>query len=415
MSWISYLEALKGEYIKLCKLEFLQPDGSVAFAIDNNPLNARSKAFIQDGNLTANLQNGQRRTASVILSNLDGEYDYNVNNLWFGQQIRLSMGLILPDGTDYYLPQGVFYVKDPEELREPNNKSARLTLADKWAYLDGTLFGNLDGTYEIPVDTELFPALDALLALDRGNGQPIDNVPAIYTNYYNDKTVTLPDGQVVTMTVAPYTIRIDSGSGTYADVVLEINSILAGWIGYDSTGTLRLDPSQDDILDISKPVLWEFTPTEKQFLGSTYQTKNTQVYNDIIILGESLDEYKQVAGRATNFDPSSDTNVNIIGKKTYRTASSGYYTEKQCQDLATFYLKRMSVVQKSVTIRSAQMFHLVENQLVTIRRLDKQGTPIERHLVNGYSLPLTQTGEMTIQATSVQDFPIATITPLPGE
>ena len=56
------------------------------------------------------------------------------------------------------------------------------------------------------------------------------------------------------------------------------------------------------------------------------------------------------------------------------------------------------------------MFHLVENNLVVIRRIDKEGKPFERHLINGFSIPLGQTGEMTINATSVSDFPIATVT-----
>jgi len=80
----------------------------LAFSIDNNPKNRRAGAFLQEGELSVNLQNGQRRQASVTLSNLDGEYDFNVNRTWFGQQIRLMEGLILPDGMDYYLPQGYF-------------------------------------------------------------------------------------------------------------------------------------------------------------------------------------------------------------------------------------------------------------------------------------------------------------------
>ena len=152
----------------------------------------------------------------------------------------------------------------------------------------------------------------------------------------------------------------------------------------------------------------------KQFLGTTYSIKNTEVYNDIIITGESLSEYGNVAGRASNFDPASDTNINLIGRKTLRESAAGYYSEKLCQDLAVFKLKRQTVLQKSVSIKSTQIFHLQENQLVTIRRPDKDGSPVERHLVTGFSRPLAQSGMMTIEATSVQDFPTATITQLPG-
>ena len=123
--WAAYLAALEGPFIKLARLDFLQPDGALAFSIDNNPQNRRSGAFLQEGELSVSLQNGQRRQAAVTLSNLDGAYDFNVNKVWFGQQIRLMEGLVLPDGTDYYLPQGVFYVKDPEETFEPAHLSTR--------------------------------------------------------------------------------------------------------------------------------------------------------------------------------------------------------------------------------------------------------------------------------------------------
>lgn len=414
-AWASYLEALKHPFVKLARLEFLNPDGSVSFAIDNNPMNRRSGAFIQEGSLTVNLQNGKRRCASVTLSNMDGAYDYDVNKLWFGQQVRLSEGLILPNGEDFYIPQGVFYVLNPEEEFMPTGRTVQLNLEDKWCYLDGTLFGNLDGIYEVPLNRNIFVAIQSILGLPRGNGYPVDNIPPLFTNYYNSQTTTLPDGSTISDLLMPYTYRCDSDNGTYADIILEMNKILAGWIGYDPTGRLRLDPSQDDILDVSKPILWTFTPTEQQFLGATYTVKNQDVYNDIIIKGESLTEYGNVAGRASNYDPASDTNINLIGMKTYREAASGYYSRRQCEDLAKFKLKRQTVLQKSVSISSSQLFHIQENQLVTILRPDKPGMPMERHLITGFTRPIGQTGQMTIQATSVQDFPIATIMPLPGE
>lgn len=415
VSWQKYLAALKTNYTKLCKLEFLQPDGSVAFSIDNNVNNRRSGAFIQGGTLTVNLQNGQRRSANITLANLDGEYDYNVNKVWFGQQIRLSEGLILPNGQEFYLPQGVFYVKDPVETVKPGERTVKYNLVDKWAYLDGTLFGNLDGIYEIEKGQNIFTAIDSLLKLDRGNGQKIDAVPALYTDWYNDQTTELPDGTVISDLEMPYTYRNDTDNGTYADIILEMNKILAGWIGYDARGRLRLDPSQDDILDQTKPIEWDFKPDETQFMGATYTVKNSEVFNDVIIVGEALSEYGYVAGRAQNVDPKSDTNVNLIGKKTYRESNSGYSSRKQCENLAVFYLKRKTVLQKSVTISSTQIFHLQENQLVTIHRPDKPGNPIERHLVTGFTRQIGQTGTMEIQATSVNDLGNATIVPLPDD
>lgn len=408
-AWRAYLAALKTDFVKLARLEFLQPDGSVAFALDNNPKNRRSGAFIQSGQLSVNLQNGQRRTATVTIANLDNEYDYNVNKVWFGQQILLSEGLILPNGQEFYLPQGVFYIREPEEKMMPNMRTVTYHLEDKWSYLNGTLFGNLDGIYEIPLNTNVFDAIQSVLNLDRGNGQKVDSVAPVYTNYYNDQMTTLPGGSMISDLLLPYTYRNDAENGTYADIVLEMSNILAAWVGYDATGRLRVDPSQDDIVDATKAIQWEFRPDEKQFLGATYTIKNTDVFNDVIITGESLSGYGYISGRAQNQDPSSDTNINMIGLKTKKENAAGFYTEKQCENLAIFRLKQQTVLQKSVTIQSAQLFHINENQLVTIRRPDKPGTPLERHLVTGFTRPIAQTGAMQINATSVNDFLSATV------
>jgi hypothetical protein len=186
--------------------------------------------------------------------------------------------------------------------------------------------------------------------------------------------------------------------------------MLVGWVGYDQTGRFRLSPSQDDILDMSKPVQWSFSPSDSQFLGATYNIKNTEVKNDIIVIGESLGASPQANGRATNLDPSSNTNVNLIGYKTERISKQGFYTDDICEAQAVFELKRKMVLQSAVSISSIQMFHLSENNLVEIRRTDKPGSPVERHLIQGFTRPLGETGNMTINATSVVDFPIATIT-----
>ena len=410
---LAYMQVLRRPFMKLCRLRFLNPDGSTAFSLDNNPGNVRSGAFIADGTISVNLQNGQRRNATVTISNVDGAFDYNINKIWFGQEIVLDEGLILPNGEDFYIQQGVFLIENPTETIEPGNRTVTYPLVDKWAMLDGTLFGNLEGTYEVKVGTNIFTPIAAILGLPRGNGYPVDRVPPVFTEYYNGKTQKLPDGSDAALTDAPYTLRVEGDGGTYADVVLGLAAMVNAWAGYDNTGALRLDASQDDILDTDKPILWQFSMNEAQILGQSYTMKNTEVYNDYIVLGELLDDNSQPAGRATNYDPMSDTNVYAIGKKTYRESQAGYGTDQMCQDLAVWKLKRATVLQKAVTISCSQMYHLDVNNLVTIIRTDKPGSPVERHLIQGFSRPLASTGSMTISCVSVNDFPEATVTGWP--
>ncbi len=425
----------------ITKIEFLNPDNTVAYALDGTYKRRYgypdSRAFIQDGNVNISLNNGQRRTASVRFENLDNAFDYAINKLWFGQRIRLSKGVILSDGSEFYLPLGIFYLNSPKTGWKPNSRTAEYQLVDKWAYLDGSLFGNLESTYEVLVKRinkadgtldyyerpNIFDAMQEILHLSKFTHkytpditQQIDGVTPVFTDYYNNRFTTIKEytdrnGEAIpeqrfTMNLLPKTVTTSMG-GTYAKVLLDLNSILAGWIGYDANGALRVDPSQDDLNDADKPVMWSFTENSKTFFGLDETANPSQVFNDIIIWGEGLNG-EVVGARATNYDPISDTNANLIGLKTYVESSDINYTNEQCQALANWYLKRKTVLQKSVSFSCSQMFHLQENNLISVLRSDKPNKPIEKHLIQAMTIPLNRTSAMSITATSVSDFPEVT-------
>jgi hypothetical protein len=80
-----------------------------------------------------------------------------------------------------------------------------------------------------------------------------------------------------------------------------------------------------------------------------------------------------------------------------------YYSDQICQDYADWQLKRTSALSAEITIECTQMFHIFENELITVQRSDKPGAPIERHLVTGFTRPVGQTGTMKINCVSVND------------
>ncbi len=405
--YLDYLQMLRRPFQKLCRLRFLQPDGSTAFMLDNDPYNMRAGAFIAgNSSISHSWQNGRRTSASVTLDNVDGAYDYNFNTVWFGQEIALDEGLILSDGvTEFYIQQGVFLIESPAESVQPTGRTVQYNLVDKVAALDGSLGGNLEGTYQVAVGTNIFTPIASLLAEDKGNGYPIDRVTPIFTNYYNSKTQALPDGSTVSMVLSPYTLTVDAGQTKWA-VISGLAEMVNGWIGYDETGALRLDPSQDDILDADKPVAWAFSMAETQLLGMAYTVKNTDVYNDYIVVGDQLDDNSQPRGRAQILDPASPVDINAIGRKTIRVQKSGFGTDTQCRDYAEWMVKRSSVLQRAVNISCSQIMHIRGNEIVTLTRTDKAGNPTERHLVQGFTRPLAGNGAMQINATSVNDFPV---------
>ena len=408
--YIDYLQMLRKPFQKLCRLRFLQPDGSTAFMLDNNPHGLRAGAFISTGNISHNWQNGRRTSATVTLDNVDGDYEYSYNTVWFGQEVALDEGLVLSDGTDFYIQQGVFLIDTPTETVQPGQKTVTYNLVDKVAALDGSLGGNLEGTYQVPVNTNIFMPIVSLLSEHKGNGYQVDRVKPIFTEYYNDKTQTLPDNTSVSMVLSPYTLTVEGGK-TKWDVITGLAAMVNGWVGYDETGALRIDPSQDDILDTTKPIMWEFSMDEAELLGMTYTVKNTEVYNDFIIVGDMLSNYHQPKGRAEILDSSVGTDIRAIGRKTIRVQKSGFGTDQQCQDYAKWMAKRSSVLQRAVSISCSQILHIRGNSLVTLTRTDKTGNPTERHLIQGFSRPLASGGAMTISCVSTSDIKnVATVT-----
>ena len=399
-----YLYTLKTNYRPAIKIEWVNNDGSSYGEITNSYVD-------MSGTVSVSMENGTRRTADIELDNSNGEFSVDVYNLWYGKMVKLWMGVYLSDGSPYYFPQGVFYVNSVEESNTPLQRTVSLHLIDKWCFLDGTMWGNLDGIYIVPVNSNIYDALTKLLKTSRFTGENVDEagepqgnaVDPIMPNlssYYLTKTYE--DGETTYNAIdTPYEIRMEYGK-TYADILLEFATILGAYIYYDVDGRLTIEPTQDDIVDSSKPILWTFTPNEQEFLSEDSSHDFGTFYNDIIVIGYTTNG-KQAKGRAQNKNTASPTAIQIVGIKTYPPyGDTAYYTDEQCNELAEYYLKRQTIKQRSVQISSAPMFHLRENRLIECVRpytMEKEAL-----LISGYDLPIGTTGTMSITATSVNEF-----------
>ena len=399
-----YLYTLKTNYRPAIKIEWMNNDGSSYGEITNSYVD-------MSGTVSVSMENGTRRTADIELDNSNGEFSVDVYNLWYGKMVKLWMGVYLSDGSPYYFPQGVFYVNSVEESNTPLQRTVSLHLIDKWCFLDGTMWGNLDGIYIVPISSNIYDALTKLLKTSRFTGENVDEAGEPQTNavdpimpnlssYYLTKTYK--DGETTYNAIdTPYEIRMEYGK-TYADILLEFATILGAYIYYDVDGRLTIEPTQDDIVDSSKPILWTFTPNEQEFLSEDSSHDFGTFYNDIIVIGYTTNG-KQAKGRAQNKNTASPTSIPIVGIKTYPPYEDAtYYTDEQCNELAEYYLKRQTIKQRSVQISSAPMFHLRENRLIECVRpytMEKEAL-----LISGYDLPIGTTGTMSITATSVNEF-----------
>lgn len=410
MSFNKYLDKIKGDCKPAIKIEWLNPDETVNFEFTNSLYN-------MDTHVDVNYKKGCRRSCTVTINNDRNRFPIAFNGIWIGSKFKLWMGIYLDDDTPYYLPQGVFYVSNPDEVYNPTTRTITINGVDKWAYLDGKLYGKLTGTYKTSIGVNLLDATRQLLKKNRVGGDNvatdrkedyIDPVPPLISDYFLTKTTEVctsdDSGNTTTETKpvyeCPYTAVVERG-GTYADVLLEYATILRADIYYDVHGRLVIEPlitTADDITDTNKEILWDYTTEDKCFLGMTRTFNFDKVYNDFIVLGNILNGY-QFKGRVQNRNPMSDTCVQRIGLRTKEPEENNQYvSDEQCEELAMYDAKIYTIMQKSGQISSVPLFHLDVNKLVTLSTPNNNMSK-ELYLISGFSL--SANNNMTVEVTSV--------------
>ena len=419
MSFDKYLRVIKESFRSAVKVEWLNPDESVNFEFTN-------ALYEINVDLSVNYTNGSRRSCTLTLNNDRNAFPVDFDNIWIGQKFKLWMGIYLDEETPYYFPQGVFYITNPEDVYNPTTRTVTINGADKWAYLDGTLFGRLSGTYQTSIDVDLYSATRELLKLSRfkddfsgtnNKEEMVDPVYPLLSPVFKNKTSELTTidkdtGETITTTKyvweCPYTAIVERG-GTLADVLLEYATILCANIYYDVNGRLVLEPMIDtaeDITDTNKEILWHYTVDEKTFLGLTQKHDFEKIHNDFIVLGNIANGY-QFKGRVQNRNLLSDTCVQKIGLRTREPYEDNqYYSNEQCVELAKYYAKTDTILQKSGDISSVTLYHLDVNKLVAVSTPNNNMSK-ELFLITGFSL--SASGSMTLNIASVnilQDFSV---------
>lgn len=392
LTFYDYLDALEKPVIVPClKLEWLNPDDTISHEITSSLYNT-------NGTLNISNQNGCRRTFNLQIHNVDGKFDIDVNKIWLGQKVKLYLGLYIDD-TPYFIQQGVFYITNPTDIMNPSTKCIQINCVDKWGYLDGSLFGTLEGKYKVPVGADIFTATKKLLMTDKGNGYPIDNITPNISTYFKTKMTQRTDGKLISVLETPFTADIDRGQ-TYADVLIQFNTMLAGCIYYDIVGRLNIEPNEDDLLDYNKEIVYNFTQKNCEVLGKSRDYQFNEVYNDILCVGATINGY-MASGRATNTNIQSDLCVQRIGKKTKVFEDTNYYCDELCQDWANYLLRRNTILQSSLNITTIPMYHLDVNKLITITN-EKNHLEQEKFLINSLSIPLG-IGQMSMSVISVSE------------
>lgn len=241
----------------------------------------------------------------------------------------------------------------------------------------------------------------------------IDNIEPLLNNWFLTE-----DKLGIARVLMPYSITKKLGS-TIEDILLEINTILGGNIYYDRTGRLVLEPTQNQIEDSDKEVVWDFIEGDGVFsdFQGTYDFEG--VYNQVVAQGTIVDSGTYTVWVQNN-DPMSPVSVDRIGTKTivydnlgtydYRsfmerlnvdeeTAIS--YVKENLEDYAKWLLKKHTALHHTGVIKCLPLHHLDVNQVVRVTL--KDGVT-NKYLINSIDIPLNSTDEMSINVVSIYEW-----------
>lgn len=387
LTFDDYIAILKtGVYQPFARLSFLRPvDESVYFEYTSE---------ILDGSLTIQKENGVRRTINLTLKNENGQFTPHKDGLWVNSKFFVELGIKDTNGELFLFPQGVFVLRNPSMVSLSNSNTITIDGIDKFALLNGTLGGTLDGTYQVPILTDVHTAIRNILST---------NIDAALTVKIDPKAPLLSSINLVP--VNPYTIIKEVGANL-GDILLELGGLSSVNSFYDANGYYNF---RQDVSDLEKPISFYFSTNEFYYQGSTYNLAFEDLRNKVIVIGDNVNGAIYDAS-ATMTDSLSPFNIYRIGVKTEVINDSNIYSDALAELRAAYELKRLLSIQSSVDLQCIPMYHLDVDTLIALTD-DKLGLVDEKFLIRSITLPFQPNSNMSISAVKASElsFTVTTI------
>lgn len=381
-------------YIDTIKSKTIHPRFRLTTLYNNESEKEDISDYIIDGSgtLSINYQQGQRRSLNLTLNNEDGKFLPNANNneLWINSKLKLQLGIKLLNGEEYYRDNGIFVLSDPNATKGIAEKTISLQCYDKFAMLDGTLGGTLDATYEIPSGTPVKQAIKDILLLDNGNGYPIDPMPLIFDQNYEDEKTA-------------YTIT-KSADSNLGEIVVELADMIACDVYYNESGNLVVQGGIYDIAYLRKPSLWAYSDQELEYINGQITYNFTKVKNRVIVVASNTNSNRVYSAIAENRNPQSPTRISRIGVRNIYVQDDNIYSTQLAQDRADYELSKISILQLTTTITSTYMIHLDVNNCITITD-SYYNFQNERFVIQSITVPLTIGSQISITCSNVGSLP----------
>lgn len=392
---------LSFDYKKYCSLHFIKK------LMQKNTIYPRFRIFVCNhddttryeipnedivigGSYNENYQNGQRRTLSFSLINNDGKYTPNIDGIWVNTRISLEVGLKLPDANGIlWFKKGVYVVTKADPSHDSNNKTVSIECSDKFQIFEGKK-GTLTETIEIPPDMEIEDVINDILAINGGDGYPLDSRPILYHSSFKGKKT-------------PLTISGSSGSN-WGNILIQLAEVLSAEIFYNAEGRLTLVPMTEVTSDGDKPVIFDFIDTNGDFQNDNFTMDMSSFVNKVVVIGANINGHTVIA-EAVNDDPASPLCYQRIG---YRIAApindSNITNDTLAQERADYELRKVLIAKSSLS--SSVFFNpiLTVNNMITYTD-DFFSLKRERFIIQSISFSLDYNGLMSISCSNIKNLP----------
>lgn len=362
------------------KIEILSESENVIWEIGDD-------VILGSDNYDCEYNQGSQSKLSFSVPNLSPLYTGGESSwFWYTRKIRYWKGLYEPaNGNTYWFSKGIFVVTGITV----NFNTIDITCVDKFGALTSE-YGStmIDKSLKIETESTVEGFITSLLALPKGNGQPLDcKKPLIDYDLRNIST-----GE-----------ELELAAGTYAaDILLQFANTLKCRIYYDRDGVLRVSAGHLDYAYENKAIAWSFYDgAVANIVSASLSYDFPDAKNVVTVWGEDFEGF-QYTSTAENRNAKSALSIDKVGYRVGQTKENLYgYNQKNVDDFAQMYLQMQTIIGTSVTVECPMLPHLEVEQCVSVS-YEELGLIDKKFLVSGVSYG---GDSMTISLVNLDNLP----------
>lgn len=333
------------------------------------------------GFINVNNSNPIRRSFSLRLDNSKGEYLFGKDNLiWLNKRLILYTGLQLPNGEIEYIKQGVFVLTEPSDSHGLDGKYANITAVDKAFFLTDKRGKFINET-----------------VIEKG--AKISSVIRTIASAVGETMFNFDD----IADLVPYELSYEGTENRWT-AIEELASFAKCKVYYDVNGYLRL--KKLDLNEINTyPSVWTFKIGDPFYAGNVRKMNDSELYNDIVVLGGSSDtataRYRLTVDETNSLWTNHPYSIQQIGLNTYHHNQGNPDpllggSDEECKWRAKYELMRKLGYTEELSLNIAPHFLLEADDIIEV--YDQNNNVEGKYIINDVNIPLSpQAMTMNIQ------------------